>query len=174
MLDKDDAARLNEYTVWANHRAMRVAATLSVEQFRRDLGSSHGGVRGTLAHMLSAEWIWLERFKGVSPPRLFDEAEFPDVMTLRERWTVVEKHREAWFSGLRPEELGAEIRYQSIAGQERAAPLWHLLQHVANHSSYHRGQVTTLLRLLGAKPVSTDMSTWDYEREAKQARAHEG
>ena len=46
MLDKSDAERLFEYTVWANHKVMRVAATLSVDDFKRDLQSSHGGVRG--------------------------------------------------------------------------------------------------------------------------------
>ena len=69
MLGKDDAGRLLDYTVWANHRPMRAAATLCVDDFKRDLGSSHGGVRGTLVHIMGAEWIWLERWKGVSPTR---------------------------------------------------------------------------------------------------------
>ena len=50
MLTKEDLGRLLEYTVWANHRVMRVAATLAPDDFKRDLGSSHGGVRGTLTH----------------------------------------------------------------------------------------------------------------------------
>ena len=57
MLDKASAGRLFDYTVWANHRVMRMAATLPIDDFRKDLGSSHGGVRGTLVHMFSAEWI---------------------------------------------------------------------------------------------------------------------
>jgi len=40
---------------------------------------------------------------------------------------------------------------------------------VANHSTYHRGQVTTLLRQLGAKAVSTDMIVFYRERAAKNA-----
>jgi uncharacterized damage-inducible protein DinB len=28
-----------------------------------------------------------------------------------------------------------------------------MLQHVVNHASYHRGQVTTMLRQLGAQPA---------------------
>ncbi len=31
-----------------------------------------------------------------------------------------------------------------------------LLLHVVNHSSYHRGQLTTMLRRVGATPVATD------------------
>jgi len=31
-----------------------------------------------------------------------------------------------------------------------------MVRHVVNHSTYHRGQVTTLLRQLGGTPVATD------------------
>jgi uncharacterized damage-inducible protein DinB len=38
------------------------------------------------------------------------------------------------------------------------------MQHVVNHASYHRGQITTMLRQLGANPISTDLSRFYYER----------
>jgi uncharacterized damage-inducible protein DinB len=167
MLDKSDAVRLFDFTVWANHKLMRIAATLSVDDFKRDLKSSHGGVRGTLAHTMGAEWLWVERFKGLSPTRLFDEGEFPDIVALRDRWAVIEGHRASWLVTLRPEALGETLRYRNLQGQEFEAPLWQLVQHVANHSTYHRGQVVTLLRQLGAKGVATDLVVWDREKGAK-------
>ncbi len=165
MLPKADVIRLFDYTHWANHRALRAAALLSLDDFRKDLGSSHGGVRGTLVHMMSAEWIWLERFKGVSPPRMFDEGEFADVMALRERWVTIEEHREAWLGMLPVEGVEQLVRYQNTKGELWKAPLWQLAQHVVNHASYHRGQVATLLRLLGSRPMNSDMVTWDRERQ---------
>lgn len=168
MLGKEDLGRLLEYTVWANHRVMRVAATLSVDDFKRDLGSSHGGVRGTLAHTMGAEWIWLERFKGVSPTRGLDESEFADIVALRDRWTLIEEHRADWFRSLREADAAAPVEFRTLAGVAYRTPLWQLLQHVANHSSYHRGQVVTMLRQLGARSVSTDLLLWDREREAEK------
>lgn len=170
MTNKDALGRLLEYTRWANHRVLRVAATLGVDDFRRDLGSSHGGVRGTLTHMLGAEWIWLERFKGVSPTQPIDEGEFPDVVALSERWTAVEEHRQSWFKSLKESAVSRKIRYRNLKGEPFEAPLWQLVQHVANHSTYHRGQVVTLLRQLGASVVSTDMVNWDRERAPRAAR----
>jgi len=170
MLSNDDVGRLFEYTVWANHRIMRAVATLGLDEFKRDLGSSHGGIRGTLGHMLGAEWLWLERWKGVSPPALPDEAEFPTVVALRDRWTRIEEHRAAWFGSLKDGAVAETIRYKTTAGRAFEAPLWQLVQHVVNHSTYHRGQVTTLLRQLKAKAVSTDLVAWDREREAKRSR----
>jgi uncharacterized damage-inducible protein DinB len=171
MTNKQALGRLLEYTKWANHRVVRAAATLSVADFKRDLGSSHGGVRGTLAHSLGAEWIWLERWKGVSPSRGVDEGEFPDILALRARWKAIEEHRESWFENLGESAVRQKIRYQSLAGKSFEAPLWQLVQHAANHATYHRGQVVTLLRLLGARPVSTDMVAWDRDRESRKKDA---
>jgi uncharacterized damage-inducible protein DinB len=162
MVGKEDLGRLLAYNVWANHRFMRSAATLSVDDFKRDtLGASHGGVRGTLAHIMGAEWIWLERWKGVSPPRMFDEGEFPDVVALRDRWTIIEGHRDDWFRGQTDQSLAAPVAYRSMQGAAYEAPLWQLVQHVMNHSTYHRGQLTLLLRALKARVVSTDLVAWD-------------
>src|SRR5262245_22139302 len=105
MLDKSDAVRLFDYTVWANHKVMRAAATLERDDFKRDLKSSHGGVRGTLVHTMSAEWVWLERWKGVSPTKQFDEGEFADIVAVRDRWAVIEDHRASWLQSLRPEAM---------------------------------------------------------------------
>jgi uncharacterized damage-inducible protein DinB len=171
MLSKEDLGRLLEYTVWGNRRVVRAAATLSVNDFKRDLGGSHGGVRGTLTHMLGAEWIWLERWKGVSPSQRLDEGEFKDVLALRARWKLIESHRETWFESLKERNLGEVVAYKSLAGAAYEGPLWELVQHVANHSSYHRGQVINMLRGLGAKPVATDMVLWDRERVAKAKRS---
>lgn len=167
MLDKDDFGRLFDYTVWANHRIVRAAATLGMDDFKRDMQGSHGGVRGTLCHVMSAEWIWLERWKGLSPSRVIDEGEFADVVALRDRWTVIEEHRESWLVSLRGEAVTETIGYRTVTGAEYAAPLWHLVQHMANHSTYHRGQVLMMLRQSGAKTISTDLVTWDREREAR-------
>ena len=166
-MNKTDLRRLLDYTVWANRRVVRAAATLALDDFRRDLGSSHGGVRGTLTHMLWAEWLWLERFKGVAPTTRMDESEFKDVVALRERWRALERHRESWLGALAPAAAGATVRYRTTEGKAYEAPLWQLVQHVANHASYHRGQVVTLLRLLGARPVATDLVAWDRERGSR-------
>ena len=170
MLAKDDLSRLLRYTVWANHRIMRSAATLAVDDFKRDLGGSHGGIRGTLAHTMWAELVWLERWKGLpNPPRL-DEADFADIVALRDRWTVIEEHREAWFAGLADAAPAATVHYKTNDGVPCENPLWQLVQHAANHSTYHRGQLTIFLRQLGGRTVATDMIVWDRDEQARAIR----
>jgi uncharacterized damage-inducible protein DinB len=170
MLDKDDLSRLLHYTTWANHRVMRAAATVGTDDFKRDLGGSHGGLRGTLVHMMWAELVWLERWKGLpNPPRL-DEGEFADIVALRDRWTVLDEHRQGWLDALGAGDCGAIVHYQTSAGVACQDPVWQLVQHAANHSSYHRGQVTNFIRQLGGRAVSTDMIVWDRDEAARAIR----
>ena len=169
MLDKPALQRLLDYTIWANHRILRACATLAPDDFLRDAGGSFGSVRGTLAHVMGSEWVWLERWKGVSPERLPDESAFPNVVALRDRWTVIEDHRRLWLLELPESDASAIIRYKTMQGATFEAPLWQLVQHVANHSTYHRGQVVSMLKQLGARTVSTDLVLFDRERSPHPA-----
>jgi uncharacterized damage-inducible protein DinB len=63
-MDANTIQTLFEYDRWANARILDAAATLSKEQFLRDLRSSHGSVRDTLMHIISGEWIRLMRWQG--------------------------------------------------------------------------------------------------------------
>jgi uncharacterized damage-inducible protein DinB len=58
----------------------------------------------------------------------------------------------AFIDGLGEDGITRVIEYKLLSGQPGQSPFWHMLQHVVNHASYHRGQVTTMLRQLGAPP----------------------
>ncbi len=40
------------------------------------------------------------------------------------------------------------VAYRNIKGERFESPVWQIVLHVVNHASYHRGQVTTMLRQL--------------------------
>lgn len=156
-MTKHDVTYLNEYNQWANARMLDAASKLSPEQFTADLKSSHRSVRDTLAHTLAAEWIWLERWKGTSPGALLTAADFPTVESLNSRWAEVENDYTKFFSALSDEALERVIAYTNTRGERFEYPLGSMIQHVMNHSTYHRGQVTTMLRQLGAEVTPVDL-----------------
>jgi uncharacterized damage-inducible protein DinB len=156
-MNKQDVEYLYEYNRWANARLLDAASKLTPEQFSRDLQSSHRSVRDTLAHILAAEWIWLERWNGVSPKALLNPSDFPTVESLKKRWAVVEGDYTEFINGVTDGSLTTVIGYTNTRGEEWAYPLGQMLQHVMNHSSYHRGQVTTMLRQLGAQVNPVDL-----------------
>jgi uncharacterized damage-inducible protein DinB len=159
-MDLETIQTLYGYNRWANERVLDAASKLTAEQFSRDIENSFRSVRDTLVHILSAEWIWLERWKGSSPTGWPAAAELSDIDAVKKRWEKVESDRAEYLRSLTPASLKSVISYKNIKGEPFAAPLWQLMLHVVNHSTYHRGQITTLLRQVGGQPVSTDLSRY--------------
>ena len=156
-MNKNDIQLLYEYNRWANARVLKTVSALTEEQFRRDLGGSYRSVRDALVHILSAEWIWLMRWKGTSPQAMVDPAEFPRLDLVAAKWSQIEKEQAAFVKGVTDESLKEVITYVNTRGETWRYPLTHMMQHLVNHSSYHRGQVSLMLRQLGAEPVPTDL-----------------
>jgi len=163
-MDRKDILTLFDYNAWANERALGAAGALSQEQFLRDLGNSFPSLRDTLAHILGAEWIWLRRWQGDSPSSGLAAADFPTVASLEDRFAALDRERRAFLDTLSEEGLARPFSYRDLAGNAHSLRLVESLQHLVNHGTYHRGQITTMLRQLGAKPVSTDMSRFYLDR----------
>lgn len=161
----DEARQLAEYHVWARERALVAAAALSPEAFLRDLGNSFGSVRDTLAHLYGADEVWLSRWRGGSPRSLPPPGRFVDLAALRTAWAQLDPDFFAFVMGLDAAGLARPLTYQAFNGQSATLTYAQMLQHVVNHGSYHRGQVTTLLRQLGAAaPQSMDFVAFLRER----------
>jgi uncharacterized damage-inducible protein DinB len=147
-----DLQILIDYHYWAQHRLFDAVEPLPQEQFMRDMGSSFRSIRDTLAHNYFAEWIWLRRWQGESPTAMPAPDMFPDLATVRRICEEHESKMRTFWKTVDGEEINRVIPYKSTAGQEMSSVLWHMLQHVVNHAQYHRGQVTTMIRQLGAVP----------------------
>jgi uncharacterized damage-inducible protein DinB len=163
-MTSEEIGFLYDYNAWANHRSLDAASALSTEQFTKPLGSSFGSVRDTLAHIFGAEWAWLERFQGRSPSSLPEAAQFPDLASLRERWSEHEGRLLNFVRNLSQDDLNRVMEYKTLKFGVYHNPLWQSMQHLVNHGTYHRGQVTTLLRQLGAQPILTDLMHFYRER----------
>lgn len=161
---------LYDFNAWANNRTLEACTALSPEQFRRDLGSSFKSVRDTLAHIYGAEWIWMERWHGRIPSTMPAAADFPDLETVRRRFAEMDRNLVDYVASLNADDVQRVMSYKSMAGAPSAQPLWQMLQHLANHGTYHRGQIATMLRQLGAKASSTDLIGF-YRERAAQASA---
>jgi uncharacterized damage-inducible protein DinB len=165
-MNLEDFRLLYEYNSWANSRSLDACSTLSDEQFTRDLGSSFPSVRDTLSHVCEVEWLWLERWHGRSVSSLRPASDFPTLDSLRRRWQEVETGLHGYIDALKSEDIARVVEHKTTKGVPQAAPLWQMLQHLVNHGTYHRGQATTILRQLGAKPNSSDLIFFYRERAA--------
>jgi uncharacterized damage-inducible protein DinB len=157
---------LFQYNQWADRKLLDACSALTNEQFTRDLGSSFRSVRDTVAHLYGAEWVWNERIQGRSPSSLLSGTMFPDLASVREKLEEMDSYYIDYVTRLTQQDLEHVLRYKSFAGDEFSNPLWQTLHQLSNHATYHRGQVVTLLRQLGAKPATTDLIAFYRERAA--------
>jgi uncharacterized damage-inducible protein DinB len=163
-MSPEEMVTLYEYNAWADRRSLDAASKLTTEKFVQPLGSSFSSVRDTLTHIYGAEWIWLERFLGNSPSSFPDLSKFVDVATLREAWIPQEKRLLDFVGSLSQADLDRVMEYKTMKFGTYSNPMWQSMQHVVNHGTYHRGQVTTLLRQLGGEPILTDLMHFYRER----------
>jgi uncharacterized damage-inducible protein DinB len=142
-----------EYHRWANEKVLQAVSGLSAEKYTKDLGSSFPSIRDTLIHIYGADRIWLGRIQGQSPewPKPQD---YPTVASLREMWLETLSTFPSVVQSLNPEQL---ISYKAFDGTPYSNKLGNIIRHVVNHGTYHRGQVTVMVRQLGEKAVTTDM-----------------
>lgn len=166
-----DAIReLYDYDRWANRRTLDAVSRLDAAAFTEDMGSSYPSVRDTLVHIMSAEWVWLMRWQGESPTGMPASWELSTFDALRTKWEEVERELAAFVAGLDDADLDRVVDYRNTRGTPYANSMAQMLRHVVNHSTYHRAQVTTLLRQLGAEPVNTDLITFYRETGSEDLR----
>ena len=153
-----DLRTLLDYHYWARDRLLDAIEPLTPEQLTRDLGSSFPSIRETVVHIYAAEVAWHSRWQGQSPTALMTSDGFPDVAAVRHAWTAHEGTMRAFVEQLGEEGISRVFEFKLLSGAAGSSPFWQMLQHIVNHASYHRGQVTTMLRQLGAAPAkSMDM-----------------
>ena len=147
------------YNRWANQRLVAAAALLAADDLTRDLRASFGSVHGTLLHILSGERLWLRFWQDGSLVPPLGSADCPTLRALEVSWAAVENDQQAFLAAVTDDLLQAE---RIVDGQ--AYRLGDLVQHLLNHSTYHRGQVAVLLRQLGQRPPATDYRRFLAER----------
>jgi uncharacterized damage-inducible protein DinB len=152
---------------WARDRQLLACAALTSEQFLRPLGNSFPSVRDTLVHLLAVEWLWLERWRGRSPRALLAPEEFPTLAAVRDRWNAVEQEMKQYLTELPEETLEQQMTCMSTRGNTWTYALWRMMVHFLEHQTYHRGQITALLRQLGVEPPKVDFL------DAQDAGAHQ-
>src|SRR2546422_1562985 len=152
-----EAGELFAYTAGANRRCFAALEPLPPESYLRDLKSSHGGLHGTLCHIVWAEQLWLNRWVAKPNPAVPQGRDLTTLAAARARWELIEREREAFLAGLTEPRLDETVAVKPSSGGEYLHTFREMFRHAVDHSSYHRGQLVTLLRQVGATPPGTGL-----------------
>ena len=145
---------LLNYNSWANRRIMAEVEKLPVELFEKRIGGSFGSLKATLVHLLESDWLWLQRFNGI-PLADLPEWRIDNATTLHEIWKPIQDESSKVVDQYL-NEPGKVITFITRKGSKHTLPFEEIVTHISHHGSYHRGQLTHIIRELGGTPVGTD------------------
>lgn len=158
------------YNVWATEKLIQALETVSDEDFFKDQGLFFNSIFATLNHILVGEhYLWFARFsQGYSEPLSLNQIIEPDRHKLLETLQQKAHLWIEWLKQLDPVLLSGQLHYTSTSGQVLSLPYAATLLHVFNHSTHHRGQITTALAQMGYTTPVMDLVYMLVEEQRAQ------
>lgn len=131
------------YNAWANGEVLAAVEAAGGDDHSLQL----------LAHILSAERLWLERIK--HQPQSLPVWPKPD---LAQCVAQAEEIARAWreYLDTLDGDLSEQVSYKNSKGEAWTSTVLDILTHVVMHSAYHRGQIASHMREAGQTPAYTD------------------
>lgn len=162
MIEPGHAQTMARYNRWQNRSLYTAASTLSDQDRRADHGAFFGSIHTTLAHILWADRVWMNRFAETPETRSEDAQgkgpRYQDWHQLQEDRAAFDETILGWASTLSRDWLTADFTWSNVAKTRTSTqPGWRLVTHFFNHQTHHRGQAHALLTRSGVMPEDTDL-----------------
>lgn len=161
-----------QYNQWMNDTLYEAARSLPEQTLLSDQGAFFNSIIGTLNHLLVGDIIWLKRFachpaqyrslhplEQTNPPDTLDSLLYEDVEMLQIERQALDIIISEWCDEIKEEDLDYALSYNNMAGIRSCKRFGTLAQHLFNHHTHHRGQLTTLLSQQGVDVGITDLLT---------------
>ncbi|MBP1930712.1 DinB family protein [Ammoniphilus resinae] len=163
---ENDVMQLFEYHVWANRLVFEHLRKLPEDVWDKELTTVFPSVCSLMSHIYSMDLMWL----GVLQERpfhevrallmqLLEETKTESLENMEKRFEKAAKEYQDFLSECHPEKILtlAHPQYGSVN-----TPLSGVIQHVVNHGTYHRGNLTAMLRQSGHPGVATDYAFYMF------------
>jgi uncharacterized damage-inducible protein DinB len=162
-----DARQFYDYHCWANKRVLNHIENLPEETAYQEVKSVFPSVSDVLLHMCRADYIWLKTLSGATYKEVIDsvgkfEAAHRNMAAIKEHVAELEAQYHDFFS--RQTDFEQQVSFQHPTHGTLETTYADVILHVVNHGTYHRGNVTAMLRQLGHTGVPTDYVYYLYEK----------
>jgi len=158
-MTKDYFIQLANYNIWANNLVHSWFEKITDEQWKQPVVSSFGSIGETALHVAAAESVWLDRLNNVPSPVWLPAVFKGSKKDLQVLWAKASAGLKLFVEHIAEAKLSVNLSFKRRDGIADELAYYQILAHVFNHSTYHRGQVVTMLRQTRfAQDSSTDLS----------------
>ncbi|HET7627521.1 MAG TPA: DinB family protein [Bacillales bacterium] len=165
-----DARNFYEYHVWANKRVFAKVKELPENTWREEMQSVFPTIETALIHIYSTDVMWLAVMRGDSMEEIQkviakanEETENLSLTELEEKYEAAAEQYRAFLDGKDDLDEPAEPVHPAFG--KLTTRLSELVRHVVNHGTYHRGNITAMMRQLGHAGASSDYVYFLYEQQ---------
>ncbi len=152
MMNRD---KLFSYHKWATLACLEHIQAVGERLYKKEGANSFASIQETTVHVLGVEKLWLLRMSGVKNPT-FEHFDVETTEKAIEAFMLLHAEMEVFFASLTDEHWQETLHYQNMRGDEFSTTREEMLFTFVNHASYHRGQVTSLLRQFGKQGIALD------------------
>ncbi|SDO02822.1 DinB family protein [Pseudomonas jinjuensis] len=161
--------KLLAYHQWAYERILGALAPVDDADYRAERGLFFGSLHGTLNHLAMVDRIWLGRVTG--QPWQFERLDSEVAHERDELAAYLAEGMAEWKDWLAKQDdtsLRLPLDYRNMAGQDLRQSLLDVIQHLVNHGTHHRGQMSAALTALGQPAPMLDYIYFLPERQDTQ------
>lgn len=162
------AKNMYEYHLWANKMLLERIKELPSNVLYNEVNSSYPNIAQTFSHIYVVDVMWLQVLKGIGMQEALEAS-----MSLLEKTNVysvdefiksfeeLASQYEEWINSQK--DLEQKINLNNPWSGARETAYAEILFHVANHGTYHRGNITTMLRQQGHTSTMNDLALYWYQ-----------
>ncbi|MHB8235944.1 MAG: DinB family protein [Acidithiobacillus ferrivorans] len=149
---RDHFITMSRYHQWATRKLLERIKLIPNAEYKKDCGLYFRSIHGTLNHLLVADLIWISRFNNESSQKITLDAEIEENLEeLIKRLTQATFCWESFIMKTSDDKFSddAVINYKTSNGKYTSSPFASTLDHVFNHGTHHRGQITAAITTMG-------------------------
>lgn len=156
------ALKMYDYHVWANKTLFNRLIELSNDVYHQEIQSVFPSISKVVSHMYIVDQLWLHIISGTSMDEALGiEKVKTDTKNIEEMDKMFFDLTERYKAFLNQQEDMEKILVLELA-RRRETSLSEMVLHIVTHGTYHRGNITAMLRQMGHASVTTDYTTYWY------------
>jgi len=161
---------MTRYKVWASELMFRSLSDLPPGEAEKQRQTRFGSMLHTMNHLYVVEDIFRHHLEGRAHGYTARNTDAPPPLeTLWRNQREMDAYYLALADRLTAETADQTVHFTFVGGGEGRMTRGEILLHLANHGTYHRGFVNSLMAEIPAEPIPSDLPV--YLRDVAQMRA---
>ncbi|WP_439021959.1 DinB family protein [Bacillus thuringiensis] len=162
------AKNMYAYHLWANKVLLERIKELPSNVLYKESNSSYPNIAQTFSHIYVVDVMWLQVLKGIGMQEaleasmaLLKKTNLYSVDEFIKSFEELASQYEEWMNSQK--DLEQKINLNNPWSGARETAYSEILFHVVNHGTYHRGNITTMLRQQGHASTMNDLALYWYQ-----------